>query len=842
MIETLTQPLFLYLFFPVHHLPHRPSTEQDFDVHAHGLDISVPKARKGVPVIITTVLSSAQQTSIALDISNNDRNTQDVLEKLTSNRSPLNITKPMLLRWVRTLGKLQLDQGEDANLPGQGKVGRPGTLDDQASEELDKVVLAGNLSSDSIKFDDDFEHGLLLKLIKDTQERAGKPTFGGLPVPKTIEALLDQAGVRVVKGRVVSHARYLALHDPRAPICSTIANELYVKNKLANLILNFDDTTYVVRANGVCRVLLSSNAPPDLDTRFLDDSELPMGIKVRVTITAIGHASPSVYVIANENVPAGTIIAVKVMGLSHSTDPSAFGYIVFASTRGGNVAMNKWYYETILCPEVVKIRAGCTFPAGATEFDKSATVFMDGEDSQLKAMMLPEVLELFRTHNMDSMKSNASLSLAEQACDVGNLFRGGKLKIKELTTSQAHNESLSLAIAAALTSPDLAVLALAAGKCQKLVLALLKVAHVQQEVTTVEAIKKSFQMVGQAGPRETWESELRSRAFGLNKKGSTTSLWKFTSLEWKHILEHWDEMKDFFLKNGQLTDEFMDSLNMPRYDGKPGNHEDKVLSHQRTTVLTQLESIQRYNDYHLRKKEVADAAAARKVVDAAKKGAKAVGGPVLEECRKFFEAANEVKSTMDELVGEVKAMVGEVRGSVDGGIRGALSEFKLFEKEAKDVHEEGRKIVAGMREKKARAEDFFKASNVGELKVKHGLLSGHSKDLDAVKSRLTATRDTASGRLAALRLASNGASGSGGGGGGGIGDGGGMDDVVGEGGGGGEGANDGGSGGGIGGGEDGIGGGGGEGASDGGSGEGEASEGGQGRSGKGRKRKARTQS
>ena len=167
--------------------------------------------------------------------------------------------------------------------------------------------------------------------------------------------------------------------------------------------------------------------------------------------------------------------------------------------------MNKWYYETILCPEVVKIRAGCTFPAGATEFDKSATVFMDGEDSQLKAMMLPEVLDLFKIHNIDSLKSNASLSLAEQACDVGNLFRGGKLMIKDLTTAQAHNQSLSLAIAAALTRPALAALALAAGKCQKLVSALLKVVHVQQRVTTVEVIKKSFQMVGQAGPRETCE-------------------------------------------------------------------------------------------------------------------------------------------------------------------------------------------------------------------------------------------------------------------------------------------------------------------------------------------------
>ena len=617
---------------------------------------------------------------------------------------------------------LILENGEDAVLPGQGKVGRPAATDEQAEKEIDEAVLAGNLNSNSLKFDDDFHHGVLLAALRGTQERRGQAPVAGLPDQKTIDAILDRAEVRVVKGRVITMARWLALQDPRAPICSTIANELYVMNKLPNLVLNFDDTTYVVSSDGKCRILLSSNAPPELDTRFLSNSELPMGVKVRVTIAANGYASPPVFVIANDNVPVGTIIAVKVKGLSHSTDPTAEGTLIFASTRGGNVEMNKYYYEKLLCPEIVKIRAGCTFPEGATDFDKSATVCLDGEDSQVKALLLPLVRALLKETNVDALKSNASLSLAEQALDAGDMFRGGKLKMSTLTSEQAFDASLSLSIAAALNHPSLAVLKLPAGKITKIVDALLKVTNVLKRVTTYDAIIDSFKKVGQAGTKDTWVTLNRPRAFGLTSKGQTTSLYKFSALEWRHIQLHWDEMKESFRSNGRLSDEVMDTLGMPRFEGKPGNHEDKALSHQRTTLLTDEETIARYDEYHLAKQQAAAAAVAKKTADDARKGDKEVGAPILEECRVRLQGAVEVKIIIDKWVDEIKVMMEEVKGSVQQEIVGALQEFKQYDKKAKEDKEEGRKLLAEMRGVKARAEEFFKVPNLSELKVKHSLL------------------------------------------------------------------------------------------------------------------------
>ena len=73
--DTDPHPSFSFFSSTSSFIPLRPSTEQGFNIHDHGLDISVPKARTGIPVILTQVLSSAQQTSITLDLYDNMRNT-----------------------------------------------------------------------------------------------------------------------------------------------------------------------------------------------------------------------------------------------------------------------------------------------------------------------------------------------------------------------------------------------------------------------------------------------------------------------------------------------------------------------------------------------------------------------------------------------------------------------------------------------------------------------------------------------------------------------------------------------------------------------------------------------
>ena len=60
-------------------------------------------------------------------------------------------------------------------------------MDQQAKDDLNKVVLEGNLHSASIKYDENFDSEILQRLIKETQARRGKATVGGSPDPKTIE-------------------------------------------------------------------------------------------------------------------------------------------------------------------------------------------------------------------------------------------------------------------------------------------------------------------------------------------------------------------------------------------------------------------------------------------------------------------------------------------------------------------------------------------------------------------------------------------------------------------------------------------------------------------------------
>ena len=72
-----------------------------------------------------------------------------------------------------------------------------------------------------------------------------------------------------------------------------------------------------------------------------------------------GYAGPPVFVIANENVPENSFIVERVSLMTHSDDPSHFGYLFFSKTRGFGVNSFIWVWQNIIFPLIDQLRNSC---------------------------------------------------------------------------------------------------------------------------------------------------------------------------------------------------------------------------------------------------------------------------------------------------------------------------------------------------------------------------------------------------------------------------------------------------------------------------------------------------
>jgi len=92
------------------------------------------------------------------------------------------------------------------------------------------------------------------------------------------------------------------------------------------------------------------------EARAVRPNDTALFIKAIPTIFADGSACPMVFSMAAPSLEPEDMLVLRVPGLTDSTEPSAFGYLLVTRTRAGNRRSASWIAMHVILPFIESLR------------------------------------------------------------------------------------------------------------------------------------------------------------------------------------------------------------------------------------------------------------------------------------------------------------------------------------------------------------------------------------------------------------------------------------------------------------------------------------------------------
>jgi transposase-like protein len=562
--------------------------------------------------------------SIVLDIVNNDRSVSDVSVKT-------GIDVKTLYAWRRK-HQLKVSGGGSDDATFQVGAGHPPLVNDAALQALgarmrnttaliDKGLrVVGALKNIA-------QNKALLEAVNSTATADGDAGLTTSIDRRTASVILKkaQASANPLAPRLLNPSRMSAVSDPRGPITHAVMCKGLCYGRPPQLILNSDATHFLIESDDKrTKVLFVKQGEGDEPRMASTANALNWALKYILTIHAGGAAAPGVFVLSDPLLSPEDMKMRKVKLLSHDPSASAFGYLVYLQRRSGNTKFWKWFMKELVLPFIAGIKAGLfgdDVEVGDDEdgqcpilHSKVAVYSSDGEAGQVFNITKdPEMCKLLDDGGIVCPKLNPSRSLFEQGADLARVFSNTKGQLRNASGGDVFNPRLRDFIVAALKELKAEGVNIDPAQMERVATGLMCVVDALVNHCTAHNIKQGFVKSGMVGPPETWDDVTLRVPFGRHgvENGQNTPYYKFTSDDWRKINEHFDDMVERFLMEGTLTDEYLDSLGMPRAEGQTQDKDQLVVYRWRTTILNNPSVLQVLRD-RAKKKAEEEAAALMK--------------------------------------------------------------------------------------------------------------------------------------------------------------------------------------------------------------------------------------
>ena len=539
-----------------------------------------------------TILTEQQRTGIAKGIINEEFTGSEVARALDLDRkTPGN--------WVRALRSL-LDHGyENPQLPSSSLGGAPLTINETVGKKFEEQIAKRHKKNNCLTAGSTEATSLFMEAYVDTCGSRGAPGLKTAFDPRTIKTTHKRLGIGDNKGRKISQARVQAVDDPRNALTHALAMDVHCKGKPDCFKGNFDFVQFmgIAQDNGDSQVLIAKSNGNDIEARSTKSSETCIFVKYLSIFITNGLAASPIFVVANENVDPDKPVIAKVPLMSHSDEPSSFGYLFWSKTRSFNAKNFVWMWKTVIFPMIDSIRSSYGFDITCTDDDEirkcTFTFIQDGEAQGVEATQDHDIINVCKEKFIDLLKSAHSCSLTQQLCDLAEVYRGSKHDLKVIQANDYKNEALKRHLQKAIADNN-EVLNYSSAEKAKLITILLKITAVLKRHVTHKAIVTAAGKAGMIGDEATWDKVTRKIPFD-----KCTHDWK--GHEFKKINDNWETLKRIWEEKGQLPDRDLDELGIVRgtHETHQQNREDLVVWRQRTTWLNHdhmIEGIQTRNE------------------------------------------------------------------------------------------------------------------------------------------------------------------------------------------------------------------------------------------------------
>jgi hypothetical protein len=462
--------------------------------------------------------------------------------------------------------------------------GRPIKIDETGMEHIKYHINSAKINKNPIKED------TLIKLIHDgaciTAENRGKHSVN-VDISRTTAWRFAKA-VKISKeqGQATTTARYREGKDIRNFLSMAAMNEAFSKNKLPQMIGNFDSTQFIISNKNKQLCITIKNNNDDDPVTNVEDANLDQAIKWFMICNANGNLGPDVFLVANPDMDKEEFTHTTILGLTHNVSPDAFGYLCMTKTRCGNPRFFKWFIGEIIPLFVDKCRQHLPRDIEDTSF----YMVTDGEKLQIEPLDDAEVNQKLTESQINIGKGPASCTgTIGNAADRSHLFKATKKVLKTQPTILEDNADILLSRRVCeyfkINHP-----CFSDSKANFLADGLVKVVRSLNKVVTYSITAHGFQRIG------VFPLDPRKCMSNLDK----TILDRISVSDMDLMISNIPTMVEMFLNGGQITEDQFDELEIPTYDG--GDHrtrpkDQRVLSHQRAVMMNSLAAITRRKEW-----------------------------------------------------------------------------------------------------------------------------------------------------------------------------------------------------------------------------------------------------
>lgn len=430
---------------------------------------------------------------------------------------------------------------------------------------------------------------IILKATRHTSERQNALRID--PSLRTIKSIKSLAGLELHTPQIVSKARMEACSDPRMLYSVWIMMNSLTKSLPPQLIWNWDATQFIVgqsdRDKKVYSVKLDDGSANRTPLGLVGDESLDIAIKWMFMGSAAGAAAPLVFMAAVDGLNVEECKVFAIPGLTSTVDSNAVGYLCLCPTRAGNAAFFSWFIQNIAITTVEKCRRLYELPTGLNKEFAPAFISSDGEAIVIEEVFNQDIRGLLRAENIHLGKIAASCSGILQPSDVSPLFRASKTKLRNmLNKAPPHpNPIVEAHILRALgETSEVCDVIISSTQRSKLSHGCLTVMAAIQDVIRPRLIQEGFAACGQY-PQDF-------------HKLLQQSYRDITPAQLKTMLSRSVVDEEFFLTHGHLTEDQMDSSEIPCVDHNRSVPRDQgPLHHQRAVLLTHDKTVERRQDY-----------------------------------------------------------------------------------------------------------------------------------------------------------------------------------------------------------------------------------------------------
>jgi transposase len=469
--------------------------------------------------------------------------------------------------------------------------GRSERIDEIGKENIAKTIINGKMNNKPVTSSESKE--LVKQEVVRFDIRRGSNGLCSTIHRDTAKKILNSIHASAERGQQMTNARCREKKDIRNMITMAVMNEAYATGKMPTMIGNFDATQFII--SGKNEELLITIKNKYFETDNIDDLDddplticsettLSQAVKWIMLANASGHLSDDVFLISDSDMDDYDFKAYQIKGLSHTTDPTASGWLCFTKTRVGNVNFFTWYLTTIITDFVGKCRNILMASMENTEdFDDRFYLVADGEEIQLQPLEDDNVSNILESNKIDLGKGPAGCTnTVGNACDRSHLFKGGKKTLKcinSVTAVDFTDPLLEMAISNTIQrhNPNIS-----SKKRQFISSGIVKIVKSLGKVVNFQIVKHGFERIGMY--------PLDAKKWISNCDKETLRQFDANSID--AMVSRIPELVQLFLdeeNGGQLTEEELTNAEIPyvpNNDKRDAPKDARTQSQQRAVMLT----------------------------------------------------------------------------------------------------------------------------------------------------------------------------------------------------------------------------------------------------------------